>query len=85
MSTTSILDRFLEPVVEFLPADAAQKIIDLRIDPELQSRLDVLAEKANQGSLSGDERAELREVCRRVGCHRYFQAEGSGRIASPTT
>jgi predicted DNA-binding protein len=58
MSTTSILDRFLEPVVEFLPAEAAQKIIDLRIDPELQSRLDQLAEKANQGSLSVDERAE---------------------------
>lgn len=46
MSTVSLLDRFLDPVVGFLPADAAQKIIDLRIDPELQSRLDELAEKA---------------------------------------
>ncbi|HVA51166.1 MAG TPA: hypothetical protein VNH11_32795 [Pirellulales bacterium] len=33
-------------------------IIELRIDPELQTRLDELAEKANQGSLSPDERKE---------------------------
>ena len=58
MSTTSILDRFLEPVVEFLPADTARKIIDLRIDPDLQARLDELAEKSNRGALSGDEREE---------------------------
>lgn len=58
MSTISILDRFLEPVVEFLPADTAQKIVDLRIDPQLQARLDELAEKANGGCLSSDEREE---------------------------
>lgn len=58
MSTTSILDRFLEPVVEFLPADTARKIIDLRIDASLQERIDELAEKANQGTLSADEREE---------------------------
>lgn len=58
MSTTSILDGFLEPIVDFLPADTAQKIIDLRIDPKLQSRLDELAEKANEGNLSADERSE---------------------------
>lgn len=58
MSTASLLDRFLDPVVDFLPADTAQKIIDLRIDPELQSRLDELAEKANHGRLTADERAE---------------------------
>lgn len=58
MSTASILDRFLDPVVEFLPADTARKIIDLRIDPELQDRLDELAEKANQGKLTTEERVE---------------------------
>jgi predicted DNA-binding protein len=58
MSTISLLDRFLEPVVEFLPADTAQKIVDLRIAPDLQARLDELAEKANRGSLTEDEREE---------------------------
>ena len=58
MSTTSLLDRFLDPVVEFLPADAARKIIELRVDPELQSRLDELADKASEGTLSAAEREE---------------------------
>ena len=58
MSTTSLLDSFLDPVVEFLPADTARRIIELRIEPELQHRLDELAEKANQGALSDGEREE---------------------------
>lgn len=58
MSTTSILDRFLDPVIDFLPADAARKIIELRIDPEFQTRLDQLAEKANEGTLTHEEREE---------------------------
>ncbi|HET6880253.1 MAG TPA: hypothetical protein VFI31_08865 [Pirellulales bacterium] len=58
MSTTSLLDRFLDPVVEFLPADTARKIIELWIDPELQTRLDELADKANDGTLSAAEREE---------------------------
>jgi hypothetical protein len=58
MSTTSLLKRFLDPVVEFLPADTARKIIGLRIDPELQTRLDELAEKADQGTLSAAEPQE---------------------------
>lgn len=58
MMTTSILDRFLDPVVDFLPAEAARKIIELPIDPEFQARLDQLAEKANDGRLSSEEREE---------------------------
>lgn len=33
----------------------------MQIDPELQARLDVLAEKANQGTLSAEEREEYEE------------------------
>ena len=43
MSTASILDRFLDPFVDFLPAETARKIVDLPIDPEMQTRLDVIA------------------------------------------
>ncbi|HEY5313252.1 MAG TPA: hypothetical protein VIK18_12065 [Pirellulales bacterium] len=61
MNATSILDRFLDPVAQILPADTAQQIIDLHLDPQLQERLDVLAEKANQGTLSAAEREEYAE------------------------
>ncbi len=61
MNATTILDRFLDPVTEILPPETARKILELRLDPELQARLDVLAEKANQGTLSAEEREEYEE------------------------
>jgi len=61
MNATSILDRFLEPVTQILPQETARQIIDLHIDPQLQARLDVLAEKANQGTLSAEEHEEYAE------------------------
>jgi hypothetical protein len=61
MCATSILDRFFDPVTRILPPVTAQQILDIRIDPELQSRLDALAEKANQGTLSAEEREQYEE------------------------
>ena len=61
MNATTILDRFLEPVTQILPPETAQKIIELEIDPQLQARLDVLAEKANQGTITATEREEYSE------------------------
>jgi hypothetical protein len=51
----------LEPVTQILPADTARKIINLQIDPQLQTRLDALADKANQGTISAEEREEYAE------------------------
>ncbi|MBS0210766.1 MAG: hypothetical protein JSS27_17630 [Planctomycetes bacterium] len=61
MNMTSILDRFLEPVTQILPPDTARQIVDLRLDAQLQARLDALAEKANQGTLMPEEREEYAE------------------------
>lgn len=44
------------------PRDAAQRILELQIDPTVQTRLDVLAEKANQGILSAEEREEYESL-----------------------
>jgi hypothetical protein len=63
MSTqTSILDRFLDPLTECLTPEVAQRVIDLRPDPEMQARIDDLREKANEGQLTDDERAEYEEL-----------------------
>lgn len=59
MSTVNnVLDRVLEPFTDCLTPEVAQRIADMRADPELQSRLDLLADKANEGSLSPEERGE---------------------------
>jgi hypothetical protein len=58
MSTTEILEQALDPFVDCLTPEAARKIVVLRADPEAQSRLDALADRANEGSLTPEERAE---------------------------
>jgi uncharacterized protein YnzC (UPF0291/DUF896 family) len=42
-----------------LTPEAAQRIVALRADPEAQMRLDELAERANEGLLTAEERVEF--------------------------
>jgi hypothetical protein len=59
MSTTAIhLDRLLEPFAGCLSADVAAKVAALRADDAMQERIDYLAERSNEGTLSEDEREE---------------------------
>jgi hypothetical protein len=58
MSTTEILERALDPFVECLTPEAARKLVALRADSAAQARLDQLADRANEGSLTADERTE---------------------------
>jgi hypothetical protein len=60
MSTT-VLDRFLDPVASCLTPDVAQRIVSIGLDPQTQARLDELAERANRGELTAEERAEYEE------------------------
>ena len=59
--STSVLDRFLDPVTECLTPDVAERIAALGLDAQTQSRLDELAEKANSGHLTEEERSEYEE------------------------
>ncbi len=56
--TTGLLEGLIEPFAECLTPEAAQKIVALKADAVLQSRVDELADKANQGTLSEAEQAE---------------------------
>jgi hypothetical protein len=59
MSTAAIhLDRFLEPLAGCLSPDVAAKVADLRADEGMQNRIDYLAEQANEGLLTEEEREE---------------------------
>jgi hypothetical protein len=58
MSTTEILEHVLDPFVDCLTPEAARKIIALRADADAQERLDQLADRANDGTLTPDEQAE---------------------------
>ena len=52
------LERFLDPLSNRLTPEIAQEWIDFRYDAATEARLDELAEKANEGLLTDQEREE---------------------------
>ena len=52
------LDGLFEPFSRCFDAESAQRVAEFRVDPVVQARIDVLAERANGGALSDEERAE---------------------------
>lgn len=58
---TTTIDRLIEPVGQCFTPEVAERIASLRADTELQVRVDKLADKANQGTLSEDERSEYEQ------------------------
>jgi hypothetical protein len=58
LTVPTALDGLLEPLSRCLDAESAKRVVEFRIDPEVQARLGVLAEKANDGTLSVDEQTE---------------------------
>jgi hypothetical protein len=58
LTVPTTLDGLLEPLSRCLDAESARRILEFRLDPAVQARLDILGDKANEGTLSNDERAE---------------------------
>jgi len=61
-ASAQLLDRLLDPIGKALGPDVAQRVLDLRADPDAQRRIDELADKANEGLLSPDERGEYESL-----------------------
>jgi hypothetical protein len=61
MSTTSYLDRFLDPLTDALTPEAAGAIVSVRADAETQARIEMLRQKSNGGTLTPEEEAEYKE------------------------
>src|SRR3954451_3835493 len=58
MSGASGLNGLLEPLSRCLDDESARRVADHQIDPTVQARIDALAERANEGTLSDNERPE---------------------------
>ncbi len=59
-----ILDRLLDPVSRILSPEVARQLLAVRADPELQARVDALAEKCGEGQLTPEEREEYETYVR---------------------
>lgn len=60
-STPAVMDRLLDPLTRCLTPEVARSIAESGIDPDVQRRLDELADKANRGTLTAAEHQEYAE------------------------
>jgi hypothetical protein len=60
MGSVTLLDQFLDPLRRCLDAESASRVLAVGVPASVQERVDILAERANEGLLSDDERAEYK-------------------------
>jgi hypothetical protein len=58
MPTATGLDSLLEPLSHCLDAESARRLVAFRVDPPVQARIEMLGERANEGTLTAAERSE---------------------------
>ncbi len=58
--STNALDRLFEPLAQCFTPDVARRVADLRADAKLQARIDELADKSTEGTLTSEEEAEYK-------------------------
>ena len=58
LETNEGLARLLDPLAECFSPEVAKKVAALEADNQVQARIDELAEKANEGTLTDKEDAE---------------------------
>jgi hypothetical protein len=78
---SGILERLLDPVGRALGAEAARRVLALRAEPELQRRMDELAERANEGLLTADERGEYEALMTAATVVAVLQAKARAALA----
>jgi hypothetical protein len=57
-TSTNVLSQLLEPVGQMMPVEFARALAALKAAPEVQARIDELAEKCTEGLLTEAERSE---------------------------
>jgi hypothetical protein len=78
---TNALEKLLRPLRSNLTAELARALVNLRADPETQSRYDELAEKRTEGALAPTELEELEAIVRANTLLGLFQAEAHSVLA----
>jgi hypothetical protein len=58
LKTSSFIDRLVQPLVECLTVEGAKRLLSIKADPQLRSRMEELAEKSTEGTLTASERQE---------------------------
>ena len=81
-SSTAVLEQVFEPVSRCLTPEVARRIAALRAPDAVQQRLDELAEKSSEGTLSGEERSEYETWVRAINFLGVLQAKARQVVAA---
>ncbi len=76
------MDRVLESLAASLNREAAMSRMSLRIDPEILARLEILAERANQGTLTPEERVEYLSYVEAADLLAFFKLKAKHRLGA---
>ena len=71
----------LEPVTQCFTAEVARRLLDLQPDPALQIRIDELADRANEGVLSAEEKTEYEDYIEAVDLIAILQSKAAAMLA----
>jgi predicted transcriptional regulator len=83
-STTGVLSQLLEPVGQMMPVTFAEELAAMRATPEVQNRVDELAEKCNEGRLTLEEQAEYEAYVDAIDVISLLQAKARAVLARQT-
>ena len=61
-SSLDVLNDILDPLSRCLDAESARRVAEFRVGPAVEEKIRVLAEKANEGLLDEDERADYEAI-----------------------
>jgi hypothetical protein len=73
-ASDDIFGKVLDSLTDCLTPEVAQRIVEIRVAPQVQARADELAVRANEGSLTAEERAQYEQFIDAMDILAIFQA-----------
>jgi hypothetical protein len=85
MFIPDILDRLLDPLGQAMTPEFASRVIAIRADPQVQQRVDYLADRCNEGLLTPSEREEYQDIVAAGQMIAILQAKAKRILGTPKT
>jgi hypothetical protein len=79
-ASDAIFDRLLEPLTGYLTPEGARKLVEWRADAQTQQRVEQLAEKCNEGTLTPAEEDEYDAYIAAANFIAILQAKARARL-----
>ena len=82
---TAGLAKILDPVAHCFTPEVAKRVAELRADPDVQGRIEELAEKCNEGTMTPEEMAEYDAYIHAMDVVAVLQKKARTLIVQPHT